>query len=93
MLSTMVAVDATLGPYLQTILQNILSIIQKWGYVYVLTDFRNASLSLTTRYDMYSLVRDSILIPQNNRFGVCLNILLAFTLYSTFYEFLYESVT
>ena len=35
-----------------------------------LTDLINASLSLTPKYDMYSLVKDSILISHNNIFQV-----------------------
>ena len=53
----------------------------------ILTDFRNVSLSLKPKYDMYSLVRDSIVIPHNNRFRVCFNMLLAFTSNSIFHEY------
>ena len=52
--------------------------------LYILTEFRNTSLSLTSKYDMYRLVRNSISIPHNNRFQVCFNILWAFMSNSTF---------
>ena len=43
---------------------------------YILNDFNNASISLTPKYDVYTLVRDSIFISYtcNNRFRIKMNV-------------------